>query len=261
MSEKKTKVSGMPPAPEEEPTLNIEFTKYKSLITALTQGRWWRFIVFVFLVGCILFTGIATVALAIKRLYPYSDITTNGLGATTIKNEKSEVSYWLFNTAILWANSGVSVEKGDIISIRCSGRFNTAIHHLYNAAKDNTKLSEEWTGPEGDKDDPNNRNGSYYRRKFRIFPGLPTGALVMQVVNNEPFDSPNEGDAIAENFYFIGGEREHIYINNPGTLYFGLNDIVFNDRTIIGMLKEEVNDARSFTDALRDRFQDELTRA
>lgn len=231
--------------PEQEKTLRIEVSKFKSVIDALSGDKWWRIMFSVFFAGCLLFTGIATVALAIKRMYPYSDITTNGLGATTIKSEKSEVSYWLYNTAILWADSGISVEEGDIITIRSSGKFNTAIHHLYDSAKENKEMQDEWIGPEGVQDDPVNHNGSYERRQYRIFPSLPTGALVMQVVRNNPFDSPNDGDAREENFYFIGGERENIYINNPGTLYFSLNDIVFNDVTIRNLLDESVKDVYS----------------
>lgn len=231
-------------------TLKIEVNKFKSIVDALSGDKWWRIMLSVFFVGCILFTGIATVALAIKRLYPYSDITTNGLGATTFKSEKSEVSYWLYNTALLWASSGINVKKGDIISIRSSGKFNTALHHLYDNAKNNTIPEDEWIGPEGVIDDPAKHPGSYYRRKHRIFPGMPTGALVMQVVRNKPFDTPedvNENHQFAnpDDFYFIGGERENIYINNPGTLYFCVNDIIFNDRTIREMFVESIREKNS----------------
>lgn len=235
--------------PQQGKTLKIEVNKFKSIVDALSGKKWERIMLSVFFVGCILFTGIATIALAIKRMYPYSDITTNGLGATTFKSEKSEVSYWLYNTALFWANSGISVEKGDIITIRCSGKFNTAMHHLYKAAKENTPLEDEWIGPEGVPDDPQNQTGSYFRRKYRIFPGMPTGALVMQVAKNIPFDSPNDSlnkklqsKPNPDDFYFIGGEREDIFINNPGTLYFGINDIVFNEKTIAGMLIESITD-------------------
>ena len=240
---KKAQAEFQEPKESQDSTLKIEVSKYKSIIDAIKGKNWWRIMGSVFIAGCLLFTGIATVALAIKRLYPYSDITTNGLGATTIKSENSEVSYWLYNTAILWANSGIDVEKGNIITIRCSGKFNTAIHHLYDSAKENKEMQDEWIGPEGVQDDPMNHNGSYERRQYRIFPSLPTGALVMQVVRNNPFDTPKDDGANGDDFYFIGGERENIYINNPGTLYFSLNDIVFNTRTIRDLLSESISDA------------------
>lgn len=247
-----------------EKTLKIEVSKFNSIIHALSGDNWWRIMLSVFFVGCILFTGIATVALAIKRMYPYSDITTNGLGATTVKSEKSEVSYWLFNTAILWSNSGISVEKGDVISIRCSGKFHTAMHHVYEAAKNNTKLPEEWIGPEGVKDDPTNKIGSYQRQRYRIFPGMPTGALVMQVAANKPFDTPKDSvdgrQADLDNFYFIGGERENMYINNPGTLYFAVNDIVFNDDIIKDMLIESIREKTTDTGGLNTKTIEEIAK-
>lgn len=267
MSEDSKKPSGRVRKSQNPPqgeTLKIEVNKYKSIADALSGERWWRTLFSVFIFGCVLFTGIATVALAIKRMYPYSDITTNGLGATTFKSENSEVSYWLYNTALLWANSGISVEKGDVITVRSSGKFNTAMHHLYKSAKENTPMQEEWTGPEGEPDDPADRTGSYYRRKYRIFPGMPTGALVMQVARNEPFDTPsdpmdNKHQSLPnpDDFFFIGGEREDIYINNPGTLYFGINDIVFNKKTIAGMLVESIEDFVDGKTGYNDEARDE----
>lgn len=264
MSEESKKRSAKSQKTDQEKTLTIEVNRFKSIIDALSGEKWWRIMISVFFVGCILFTGIATVALAIKRLYPYSDITTNGLGATTFKSEKSEVSYWLYNTALFWASSGISVEEGDIISIRSSGKFNTALHHLYDNAKNNTIPEDEWIGPEGVKDDPEKHPGSYYRRRHRIFPGMPTGALVMQVARNKPFDTPDDYDendqsAQADNFYFIGGERENIYINHPGTLYFCLNDIVFNERTIRDMIVESIEETKPNKDTLKKYRDGSLT--
>ena len=230
----------------DEPTLKIEVSKYASLVKILSGDNWWKVLISVFFIGCVLFSGISLVALAIKKMYPYSDITTNGLGTTTIKSENGEVSYWLFNSASLWANSGITVEKGDIITIRSSGKYHTAIHHLYDATKNNTDLKDQWIGSEGMPDNYNKTVEDDYRSKYRIFPGQPNGALVMQVATNTPFDTPNDErdnkKAKPDNFYFIGKERQNIYINNSGTLYFAINDIVLNDLTIKDMLMDCIID-------------------
>lgn len=228
-------------ASDQEQTLKIEISKYTSLVNALGGTKWFRMTVSVCVIGVFLFFCIFMVAFAIKRIYPYSDITTNGLGATTLKSEKGEVSYWLFNTASLWANSGITVKKGDIITIRCSGKYHTAIHHLYDDVKGNKELQDKWIGSEGYPENKKEKNDDFHRSKFRIFPGMNNGALVMQVATDEPFDTPldsnsNGKPAKADNFYYIGKERQHIYINNPGTLYFAINDIVLNERTIKDML-------------------------
>lgn len=221
--------------------VTVRLNKYKSLVDALGNRRiTMRALLTLFLLGVLLFTGITFIALAIKSLYPYSDITTNALGATTIKSERNEVSYWLFNTAILWADSGIQVKEGDIITIRASGKSNTAIHHLVKAAEDNTQIADKWVGSEGESlasfTDSKNRDRDEARRKYRIFPNRESGALIMQVVDNEkPFDTPRDDKANDQNFYFIGKERQNIYINHPGTLYFAVNDIVLNMDTIRDM--------------------------
>lgn len=218
-------------------TLKIDISKYKSLDNILgDRERISRVFITILLIGIALFVSITFIAICLKRYYSYSDITTNGLGATTFKSEKSEVSYWLYNSSQLWANSGITVHAGDIISVRSSGKFITAIHHVYDNVTKNESFKDDWVGSEGERDNEDVTSSSFLRRKFRMFPNLPTGALVMQVVENEHFDYDREAKANPENFYFIGKGREDIYIKNPGTLYFSLNDIVLNRITIIDMV-------------------------
>lgn len=248
--------------------ITLKLNKYQSIVEAL--GSWsttLRIIFTVFLLGMLLFCGIAFITLAIKRLYPYSDITTNGLGATTIKSEKNEVSYWMLNTAILWADSGIQVEKGDIITIRSSGKSHTAIHHMYQAATGNTVNPDKWVGAEGEYDQQDTPD--WFRRQFRIFPNMPSGALLMQVATAETKrDTPLEIPKLAhkkevkDNFYFIGKERQNIYINNPGTLHFAVNDIVLDPLTILRMMSEclgedEAKDDKNKIDNLIDGYKKE----
>lgn len=221
--------------------LNVEISKYSAIDSILSNNKKTIRALFILFVSAFLFFIMVFVfTISLKKMYSYSDITTNALGVTTIKGEKSEVSYWLYNTAHLWADSGISVSKGDVITVRSSGKFITAIHHLYDNAKQNTKLKDAWVGSEGEIDNPDPSSSTYRRRQFRMFPNLPTGALVMQVANNTPYDSP-EVASNPNNFYFIGKERENIKIENSGTLYFSLNDIVLNHSTIEKMLQKELD--------------------
>lgn len=238
--EKQRKSTKQSKTPQDSQKITIELYKYKTLIEALEDPKKVaRVVVTVFLIGILLFAGITAITLAIKRLYPYSDITTNGLGATTIKSEKNEVSYWLFNTSTLWANSGIAVDEGDIITIRASGKSHTAIHHLYDAASINKEKHNDWVGSEGEPDVMANER-DYIRRQFRIFPDMPSGALLMQVSESTPKDNPHDKDARPEDFYFIGKERQHIYINHKGTLHFAVNDIILNRPTIANMMWENI---------------------
>ena len=224
---------------DQKQIVTIKLNKYKSFVDSLGNRKTaYRVVFTLFLLGILLFVGITVITLSIKRLYPYSDITTNALGATTIKSEKKEVSYWLFNTAILWANSGIQVHKGDVLTIRASGKSNTAIHHLYDAAKDNKARTDRWVGSEGEFEGHDDKFNNE-RRRFRIFPNMPSGALLMQVCSKpKPFDTPLEDGADDDNFYFIGKERQNIYINETGTLYFAVNDIVLNRGTIAMMMSD-----------------------
>lgn len=242
---------------KEPQKITIELYKYKTLIDALEDPKKVsRVVITIFLIGILLFAGITVITIAIKRLYPYSDITTNGLGATTIKNEKKEVSYWLFNTATLWANSGINVKEGDIITIRASGKSHTAIHHLNKAALENTEKINEWVGSEGEYD--SNDPATYARRRFRIFPDMPSGALLMQIVTDSktPPDYPKDGNE--ENFFFIGKERQNIYIKNSGTLYFAVNDIVLDRPTIINMMWENIRKQYTNGDAKTKNLVDKF---
>lgn len=236
---------------QDDKTIKIEIQKYKALVDALGDYRSvFRAILTIFLVGVLLFTGITAVVIAVKRFYPYSDIVTNTLGATTLKNEDKEVSYWLLNTADLWAKSGIMVKKGQTITVRASGKKHTAMHHLYEDANgDAPDLREPWVGTKGfssreDKRGPRDST----RAKYKIFPEENQDALLMQIapVDGKPDIRPrfikkldNDTYDFIESknrFIVIGDRQENIYINEDGILYFAINDIVLDDATIAGMM-------------------------
>lgn len=239
--ETKTKVrrntTSAKPAGEPQ-RITIEVTRYKSLLEAL--GDWkkvFRVIVTISFIGVLLFAGITLVVLSVKRIYPYSDITTNAFGATTIKNEKSEVSYWLLNTAELWGNSGIHVKKGQVVRIIASGKKHTAIHHLVDETRNNKpRLSNPWSGTEGFEGRESKRDTA--RSRYKIFPNANQDALLMQIVpvGSEPKDRPRESSQAIR----IGEQRE-VHIEQDGILYFTVNDIVLDTETIVSMMCEIVN--------------------
>ena len=202
------------------------------------------------------FAALAFVIISIKSFYPYNEIKTNMFGATTMENEDVELTYWLFNTAEMWANSGVRVEKGDILTIRASGKSNTAIHHLIEQVENNQQLTHNWAGTEG-----HSRNST--RSKFRIMPERESDALIMQVIPedeviyddlcyNSKFISPNYPDGSASdenytgynNYYFIGKERTDLRIAQDGILHFTVNDIVLTHNCIESILEQNNDDIK-----------------
>lgn len=238
--------------------LRIEIAQYSSLLQLLEKPKTvFRLVLTVGLLLLALFAGLSFVTLTIKQFYPYSDIRTNMLGATTVRDESTEVTYWLFNTADVWANSGIRVEEGDILTIRASGKAHTAIHHLVEDTEENRHLRDKWVGTEGDERALT--GGARARGNYRIFAGRPQDALIMQVIpeerNENRFgrefylraDHYITNDSIEtrerlrhlDNFYFIGKERIDLRINQAGILHFAVNDILLTREIICRMLSEE----------------------
>ena len=221
---------------KENKTVRVEIQKYKELNNILKDGKSiLRLSLLVLAITVALFGGISIILVSLKSLYPYNDITTNVMGATSIRTEDKEVSYWLFNTAELWADSGIKVKAGETITIRASGKKHTAIHHLVeDAYNNNPTLREPWTGGEGIIKDRDDRDK--FRAQFKIFDDFPQDALLMQVVptGKTPDDRPNTHTD--RQFVVIGKQAENIYIKDNGTLHFAINDIVLDDETIFNMV-------------------------
>lgn len=262
------KDAGTSPQPEQNDakTIKVEIQKYKSFVDALGDfKKVFRVILTIVLVGVLLFTGITAIVISVKRFYPYNDITTNALGATTLKNEDKEISYWLLNTAEPWANSGIKVKAGQTITVRSSGKKHTAMHHLYeDARKNEVTLREPWVGTKGfsTKEDQRKKRDAA-RAKYKIFPSENQDELLMQIVPDgnvldlRPrfYDEANTCFKDSENrFLVIGDRQDNIYIDRDGVLYFGINDIILDDATIVEMMlnicKNDYND-RFESDAIK----------
>jgi len=203
--------------------------------------RMWRVLLSLFLIIVVLFIGIAFVVMSVKKYYPYSMIMTNLEGASIMHNEDKEVSYWLFNSADLWANSGIEVQKGDELSIYASGASYTAIHHLTTASRDNSRPKDDWVDT-GGQENKNERNKQ--RALFRINKDCAEGTLLMQVVSkdeaNQFEDKENCPDELLRGNHveIIGKGRSRIRISNDGVLCFAVNDIVLTDTKLLEMYKD-----------------------
>lgn len=216
--------------------INVE--RYQHLIEALDDNqKVLRIGISVIFIGAFMFAAITILVLCLKSFFPYSDISTSALGTTTIRDEQKQVSYFLFNTADLWAKSGIHVNEGDIISIHSSGSANTAIHHIDKASNENKKRERNF-GPLGEVTEIENVRDRL-RSHYRIFPKYPQGALVMQVVHGENIsDLPNPNTD--EDFYYIGAQRNNIHIVNEGYLHFAVNDIILDKATILKMMLDNI---------------------
>ena len=231
---------------DKKPALTVEIRKYQTLLEILDNPKHGlKVFASLLVLVTIVFMALAFITIAIKRIYPYNEIKTNAFGATTMQSENVEITYWLFNTAELWANSGIRVEAGDVLTIRASGRSNTAIHHLVDAARKNRRLRHKWVGTEGEPRPDNART------EFRLYPERDPDALIMQVIPEseakgfhkelkDMYLNPRYGDATAnfERMYYIGKEHTDLVVTQSGILHFAVNDIVLTKECIEEMLKK-----------------------
>ena len=226
--------------PQESQTkrIIIKIDRYQNLLEALDdRKKIWRIGVSLVVVGILLFAVITLIMLSLKTYFPYSDISTTAFGTTTITDEQKKVSYFLFNTADLWANSGIEVKKGDVISIHSSGSANTAIHHIATAADKNVKREKNF-GPLGEREELESVRDQL-RRRYRVFPDYSQSALIMQVVDKKGLRSLPDKET-ESNFYYIGAQRDNIHIVNDGTLYFAVNDIVLEKPIAVKMMLDNL---------------------
>jgi hypothetical protein len=231
---------------ENQNTLKVEIVSNWSFLEILgDRKKVSKIIASLLILVVTIFIGLAFVTISIKRIYPYNDIKINSSGAITMQNENIEIIYWLFNTADLWSNSGIKVKKDDVLTIRASGKFHTAIHHLVKDTRSNKKLDDNWVGTDGDgKNNISTRDS--LRKQYRIFADKAQDALIMQVIpenidkNSEEFEkylSFTDGNN-KDNFHFIGKERIDLRIHNNGILHFAVNDIVLTENVINKMIAE-----------------------
>lgn len=236
-SETSTEQKGQNPPEKEQPTkVELEIVRYRELLETLRQPQMiWRLLITCLFLVIVVFLGLAMVVMSVKKIYPYSTIETNVYGATTMGSEDKEVTYWLFNTAEMWGNSGISVDEGDVITVRSSGAWHTAIHHLVEQAENNKELTDKFTGSEGRE---RRLANDVFRAQFRLVNDLTDGTLLMgifpepnvkrsadvQAASNKSFREYSEKLSDL-NIYEIGKEKRGFRITEKGVLHFAVNDI------------------------------------
>ncbi len=250
-------------------TVIIQVEQYQSLRSILEKNDlFYRALLLILCVFLMLAFTLSYIFISVKKHYPYNDIVTNTHGAITMEDENNEITYWLYNPAVLWANSGIEVKQGDVITIRTSGASNTAIHHLVNSARENKRLQDRWVESKGYVNHDTNERDRL-RCQYRILPNMTQDALLMQVVPKKmckEFDeflvqshNPKQGysaiqdsimykllnpkfeDGSTDKVFLIGEEYVNLLIPVDGFLYFAVNDIVLSPRVINAMICEQAD--------------------
>lgn len=231
--------------PNQASEVSIVIKRHQQLFELLNDPRrMWRVLLSLFLIIVVLFIGIAFVVLSIKKFYPYNVIETNLQGASIVKTEDKEVIYWLFNTADLWANSGIEVEKGDELTIYASGASYTAIHHLVDASRDNSQPYDSWVNTEGQK---KTETRDSLRAQYRIInKDCDEGTLLMKIVDKDSVERIKDKDASSkllgkEDVEIIGKGRSNLRVSKSGVLHFAVNDIILTNDVLNEMYEKFID--------------------
>lgn len=227
-------------------TITLEIVRHGKLFNLLKSPRdLWKMFYFLFALVIVTVMSIGIAVVILKQFLPYNTITTSLYGNTTLRSEDKDVTYWLFNTAELWANSGIEVKKGDVLTIRASGASHTAIHHLALNARSNKELRTKWTDTGGSPENTELLKTQLHRAS-RIAPEENQGVLLMQVVPSKEKIHEHQDYLDGSNndpdggIYVIGKERQNLVIRRDGTLYFTVNDAVLTDSVIKRMYLDNI---------------------
>ncbi len=242
--------------------VELEIVRYRELLETLRQPQMiWRLLITSLFLVIVVFFGLAMVVMSVKKIYPYSKIETNVYGATTMGTEDKDVTYWLFNTAEMWGNSGIQVDEGDVITVRSSGSWHTAIHHLVGQTEQNVEITDKFTGSEGRE---RRFANDVFRSQFRLVDDMTDGKLLMCVYPDTSIKRSADVQAAAnkkfrnfterlpeQHLYEIGKERRDFRITEKGVLHFAVNDIPLTRSNIKHIYKV-------FIDSLSVAFPDQV---
>ena len=176
------------------------------------------------------------------------------------KSMNCEYALYLFNTADLWANSGIQVNRKDLIKINISGGYNSAIEGDVISAQNNTELKYPWKYYDAAPDDTLRRKKKNHSKQPALLvpttgavnKAADTTGLSLCVYRSTKADREAKKIAFGSALYGIFPESSDIR-NNPviqtadqaarvrnwvpkdgrtfhrakesGTLYFAVNDL------------------------------------
>lgn len=197
-------------------------------------------------------------------LFYKNELEVNSMGAFTPRTGTgTEYGVFLFNTAELWANSGIRISKGDEVRISISGSFHSSFADLVNDSRNNNS-SPEFRWIHMSKNDNTESNGSPTKadKKYYLYSqwhqktnkhyksiqkigtrtdpekvdfGAVLCAIAPEYFSGDPLDSLLD-------IHVLNGEK--FKAKSSGVLRFAVNDVVLNDDIICQMIYEKAPELR-----------------
>lgn len=166
----------------------------------------------------------------------------NSYGAFEMRNEKSDIFYFLFNTAELWCNTGIEVHKGERLIISASGIFNTEISHMHD--KDVTIYWIQADGRPADKGPKKERDKLLSKTETFICNDADPGCLLATVIHDKALIDKWQSYEIDYDDFIqtdtpikIVSKGTDYEVPNDGLLFFTVNDVVFTEDNITKIKK------------------------
>lgn len=193
-------------------------------------------------------------------LFYKAELEANSMGAFTPRTGTgTEYGFFLFNTAELWANSGIRISKGDEVSISMSGAFHSSFADLvHDAESNNSSPVIRWIGmsknnentAHQEKVSPEKADPKYYlydqwyqrkteskkdskqktdKEKPKPCFGAALCAIAPEYFSGDPLDPMLD-------IHVLNGKT--FTAKSSGVLRFAVNDVVLNDDIICRMIYE-----------------------
>ena len=194
-----------------------------------------------------------------------NELSVNSSGAFTPKKSIGrEYGIYLFNTAELWANSGIRINQGDRVRISISGGFHSSYADLLKDAETNAIISNRWMG-QAFRDYPDTIVGSdnellkkiidtnkeikdsaclynrYYPDSNKVKARL--GDVLYEIVPEYVSDDPLDGKEHMQVWSADNGKKL-FEVNESGYLRFAINDIYFQTPDDLREYAKKVNSLR-----------------
>lgn len=158
-------------------------------------------------------------------------LTINSQGAfTPQKALNCEYALYLFNTADLWANSGIQVNENDYIRINISGALNSTLTETIDAADNNLEERYRWM-TYGNKRNVVSQKAEALeycitraKKNFQIGDALFTIMPESANLQNDPLQNVDGIQLWSSKEW----GRDFHRAGRSGTLYFAVNDLCFS---------------------------------
>lgn len=213
-------------------------------------------ILVVTLVGATIILAWGTHFFIKEVMLPDNNSSINGYGVVTIDQGCFEEQHFcLLNAATFWAPTGIAVSEGDKVFITASGSMYSDVGDMVKAAIDNNTLKYPRSSFHShyNEMDANaiycvygryqkDRDPKEHKDNQPVF-----GSLLYQICDEvngpRPFNDDNNPDAVKQiNFAHYKNTKEKRFnfkSEESGMLYFSFNDILLDDATIDGIIKNK----------------------